>query len=104
AVRCGGDGWVWAEGVGGTGWVVEPRGAVTPRRPSGIPEADARSTLVPFLLKQRCFLRRELSRSQEENRAAAAAVLQGRERIAALQRSIAELRAAWQDLPNPTAV
>ncbi|XP_042746602.1 polyamine-modulated factor 1, partial [Lagopus leucura] len=67
-------------------------------RPSGIPEADARSALVPFLLKQRCFLSRELSRGREENRAAAAAVLEGRERIAALRRGIAERRAAWQAL------
>ena len=66
------------------------------RRPSGIPEADARSALVPYLLKQRCFLRRALSDSQRDNSAAAAAVLQGRERIAALQRRIAERRAAWQ--------
>ncbi|XP_031464561.1 polyamine-modulated factor 1 isoform X2 [Phasianus colchicus] len=83
--------------------VEESRGCEEPAwRPSGIPEADARSTVVPFLLKQRCFLRRELSHSQKENRAAAAAVLEGRERIAALRRSIAERRAAWQDPPNPT--
>ncbi|XP_052526777.1 polyamine-modulated factor 1 isoform X2 [Tympanuchus pallidicinctus] len=79
--------------------VEESRGSEEPAwRPSGIPEADARSALVPFLLKQRCFLSRELSRGREENRAAAAAVLEGRERIAALRRDIAERRAAWQAL------
>ena len=94
-----GDGW---RGGGKRGAVGQRRGAAgrallcARRRPSGIPEADARSALVPYLLKQRCFLRRALSDSQRDNSAAAAAVLQGRERIAALQRRIAERRAAWQ--------
>ncbi|XP_072214589.1 polyamine-modulated factor 1 isoform X2 [Excalfactoria chinensis] len=77
----------------------EARGCQQPAwRPSGIPEADARSALVPFLLKQRGFLRRALSDAQKENGAAAAAVRDGRERIEALRRSIAERAEAWKAL------
>ncbi|XP_072214587.1 polyamine-modulated factor 1 isoform X1 [Excalfactoria chinensis] len=76
----------------------QPACARSLRRPSGIPEADARSALVPFLLKQRGFLRRALSDAQKENGAAAAAVRDGRERIEALRRSIAERAEAWKAL------
>ncbi|NWU98239.1 PMF1 factor, partial [Upupa epops] len=65
-------------------------------RPSGVPEEDARSALVPFLLKHRSYLHRILKEKEEENRKVAEAVLAGREKIAELQQLIRLRREAWQ--------
>ncbi|NXC11500.1 PMF1 factor, partial [Orthonyx spaldingii] len=65
-------------------------------RPSGIPEQDVRSALVPYLLKHRSHLRRALSKKEEENRKVAEAVLMGRDRIAELQQLIQARQQAWQ--------
>ncbi|XP_065515947.1 polyamine-modulated factor 1 [Lathamus discolor] len=67
-------------------------------RPSGIPEDDARSALVPSLLKHRSCLLRALRTKQEENRKAAAAVLEGRGRIRELQEQIQAHSRGWQAL------
>lgn len=75
-----------------------------PRRPSGIPEDDVRSTMVPYLLKHRSHLRRVLREKEEENRKVAESVLMGRERIAELQQLIQAHQQAWQvktDQPKP---
>ncbi|NXE30312.1 PMF1 factor, partial [Ardeotis kori] len=65
-------------------------------RPSGIPEEDVRSAMVPYLLKHRSYLRKVLKEKEEENRKAAESVLAGRERIAALQQLIEARKRAWQ--------
>ncbi|XP_066062603.1 polyamine-modulated factor 1 [Chamaea fasciata] len=65
-------------------------------RPSGIPEQDIRSTMVPYLLKHRSHLRRVLREKEEENRKVAESVLMGRDRIAELQRLIEAHQQAWQ--------
>ncbi|NWR48348.1 PMF1 factor, partial [Regulus satrapa] len=65
-------------------------------RPSGVPEQDIRSTLVPYLLKHRSHLRRALGHKREENRKAARCVQMGRERIAELQQLIQARQQAWQ--------
>uniref|UniRef100_A0A8C5TYU2 Polyamine modulated factor 1 n=1 Tax=Malurus cyaneus samueli TaxID=2593467 RepID=A0A8C5TYU2_9PASS len=65
-------------------------------RPSGIPEEDVRSTLVPYLLKHRSYLRQLLRDKEEENRKVAESVLMGRERIAELQQLIQARQQAWQ--------
>jgi len=66
------------------------------RRPSGIPEEDVRSSLVPYLLKHRAYLRKILREKEEENRKVAESVLAGRDRIAELQRLIQARKRAWQ--------
>nr|XP_013807548.1 PREDICTED: polyamine-modulated factor 1-like [Apteryx mantelli mantelli] len=65
-------------------------------RPSGIPEEDVRSAMVPYLLKHRAYLRKVLKEKEEENRKLAESVLAGRDRIAELQRLIQDRKRAWQ--------
>ncbi|NXA10306.1 PMF1 factor, partial [Sapayoa aenigma] len=65
-------------------------------RPSGIPEEDVRSALVPYLLKQRSYLRKVLREKEEENRRVAESVLAGRDRIVELQQLIQARKQAWQ--------
>ncbi|NXC89742.1 PMF1 factor, partial [Cercotrichas coryphoeus] len=66
------------------------------RRPSGVPEQDVRSAMVPYLLKHRCHLRRALRDREEQSRKVAASVLAGRDRIAELQQLIQARQQAWQ--------
>ncbi|NXT24288.1 PMF1 factor, partial [Syrrhaptes paradoxus] len=65
-------------------------------RPSGIPEEDVRSAMVPYLLKHRSYLQKILREKEEENRKAAESVLAGRDRIAELQQLIQARKHAWQ--------
>ncbi|NXW75246.1 PMF1 factor, partial [Hirundo rustica] len=65
-------------------------------RPSGIPEDDVRSAMVPYLLKHRSHLRRVLREKEEQNRKVAESVLMGRDRIAELERLIQARQQAWQ--------
>ncbi|XP_064331223.1 polyamine-modulated factor 1 [Phalacrocorax carbo] len=65
-------------------------------RPSGIPEEDVRSAMVPYLLKHRSHLRKVLKEKEEENGKVAESVLAGRDRIAELQRLIQARKHAWQ--------
>ncbi|KAM6229028.1 polyamine-modulated factor 1-like [Spheniscus humboldti] len=65
-------------------------------RPSGIPEEDVRSAMVPYLLKHRSYLRKVLKEKEEENRKVAESVLAGRDRIAELQQLIEARKHAWQ--------
>ncbi|KAJ7406326.1 Polyamine-modulated factor 1 [Pitangus sulphuratus] len=65
-------------------------------RPSGIPEEDIRSALLPYLLKHHSYLRKVLREKEEENRKVAKSVLAGRDRIAELQQLIQARKQAWQ--------
>ncbi|XP_053134459.1 polyamine-modulated factor 1 [Hemicordylus capensis] len=65
-------------------------------RPSGIPEEDVRSAVVPYLLKQRTFLQKALKGKEEANAKLAEAVLAGRQRITDLQQEIQKRQAEWQ--------
>ncbi|NXL52171.1 PMF1 factor, partial [Podilymbus podiceps] len=65
-------------------------------RPSGIPEEDIRSVMVPYLLKHRLYLRKILKEKEEENQKVAESVLAGRDRIAELQQLIQARKQAWQ--------
>ncbi|NXH18442.1 PMF1 factor, partial [Bucco capensis] len=65
-------------------------------RPSGVPEEDTGSAMLPYLLKHRAFLLRILGEKQQENSRAAEAVLAGRGRIRELQQLIEDHRQAWQ--------
>ncbi|KFZ69526.1 Polyamine-modulated factor 1, partial [Podiceps cristatus] len=65
-------------------------------RPSGIPEEDVRSAMVPYLLKHRLYLRKILKEKEEENQKVAESVLAGRDRIAELQQLIQARKHAWQ--------
>ncbi|KAJ7307557.1 hypothetical protein JRQ81_009583 [Phrynocephalus forsythii] len=70
---------------------------VTPAwRPSGIPESDVRNVVVPYLLKQREFLRRALKDKVEGNARLAEEVATGRKKIADLQEEIQKSKEAWQ--------
>ncbi|XP_042295877.1 polyamine-modulated factor 1-like [Sceloporus undulatus] len=65
-------------------------------RPSGVPEADVRSVVVPYLLKQREFLQKALKEKEAGNARLAEAVLAGRKKIADLQEEIERRKAEWQ--------
>ncbi|XP_028910686.1 polyamine-modulated factor 1 [Ornithorhynchus anatinus] len=79
--------------------VEEAQGQTGPAwRPSGDPEADTGSILVPCAQQQRAGLLRALRSQQDENRRLAQAVLDGRECIHALQERIQARSAAWQAL------
>ncbi|NWX52238.1 PMF1 factor, partial [Steatornis caripensis] len=65
-------------------------------RPSGIPEEDVRSAMVPYLLKHRSYLRKVLKEKEEENRKVAESMLAGRDKIAELQQLIQARKHAWQ--------
>ncbi|XP_061231283.1 polyamine-modulated factor 1 [Neopsephotus bourkii] len=69
-------------------------------RPSGIPEEDARSALVPPLLQHRSCLLRALRTKREENRRAAQAVLDARGRIQELQQRLQAHSRGWK-VPEP---
>ncbi|XP_066466387.1 polyamine-modulated factor 1 [Tiliqua scincoides] len=77
--------------------VEEAKDRETPAwRPSGMPEEDVRSAVVPYLLKQHRFLQKSLKEKEEVNARLAETVLAGRKRIADLQEEIQKRRAAWQ--------
>ncbi|NXM12756.1 PMF1 factor, partial [Ploceus nigricollis] len=65
-------------------------------RPSGMPEQDVRSAMVPYLQKHRAHLRRALRSKEEHNSSVAESVLMGRDRIAELQQLIQARQQAWQ--------
>ncbi|KAG8449900.1 hypothetical protein GDO86_016539 [Hymenochirus boettgeri] len=67
-------------------------------RPSGVPEEDLRSHLVPYLLQQRSYLRKLLKEREEENAKLAQSVLLGRKRIEEMQQEIERRKQAWQEL------
>ncbi|XP_056366605.1 polyamine-modulated factor 1 [Oenanthe melanoleuca] len=67
-------------------------------RPSGVPEQDVRSAMVPYLLKHRSHLRRVLRDREQEHRKVAESVLLGRDRIAELQQLIQARQQAWQEI------
>ncbi|NXN11730.1 PMF1 factor, partial [Indicator maculatus] len=65
-------------------------------RPSGTPEEDASSAMVPYLLKHQSYLRRVLKEKEKDNKQLAEAVLAGRGRIKELQQQIQARREAWE--------
>ncbi|XP_061112211.1 polyamine-modulated factor 1 [Conger conger] len=65
-------------------------------RPSGVPEQDLCSFVMPYYLKQREFLRRELKRQQKENAALAQRVQAGRDTIAQTEQRIASGVEEWR--------
>ncbi|KAM6219104.1 polyamine-modulated factor 1 [Rhynchocyon petersi] len=67
-------------------------------RPSGIPEEDMRSVLVPYFLQQRDSLRRRVQKQEAENQQLAAAVLAGRRQVEELQLQVQARQQAWQVL------
>lgn len=66
------------------------------RRPSGIPEEDVRSALMPYFVQQRDALRRRVHRQEAENRQLAEAVLAGRGRVQELRQRGRARQQAWQ--------
>lgn len=67
-------------------------------RPSGIPEKDLRSTMVPYFLQQRDILQRRVQKQEAENRQLAEAVLAGRRQVEELQLQGQARQQAWQAL------
>ncbi|XP_055979286.1 polyamine-modulated factor 1 [Sorex fumeus] len=67
-------------------------------RPSGDPEKDLRSPLLPYFLQQRDILRRRVQRQEAENRQLAEQVLAGRRQVEELQLQCGARWKAWQAL------
>ncbi|XP_036988496.2 polyamine-modulated factor 1 isoform X1 [Artibeus jamaicensis] len=67
-------------------------------RPSGKPEEDLRSTLMPYFLQQRDALQRCVRKQEAENRQLAGAVLAGRRQVEELQLQGQAQWQAWQAL------
>ncbi|XP_019739503.1 polyamine-modulated factor 1 [Hippocampus comes] len=65
-------------------------------RPSGVPEQDFSSFIIPFYQKQEAYLRHELRKIQAENAALALKVQAGRERIAQAEHQISTAAAEWE--------
>ncbi|CAL1613520.1 unnamed protein product [Knipowitschia caucasica] len=65
-------------------------------RPSGIPEQDLCSFLMPFYQKQEAYMRLELKKIQAENAALTKKVLAGRERISHSEQHISEVVEDWK--------
>uniref|UniRef100_A0A3P9IEP6 Si:dkey-6i22.5 n=1 Tax=Oryzias latipes TaxID=8090 RepID=A0A3P9IEP6_ORYLA len=65
-------------------------------RPSGIPEQDFCSFLMPYYQKQEAFLRLELKKIQAENAALAQKVQAGRENIAQTEQRISTAVNEWK--------
>ncbi|XP_015275757.1 PREDICTED: polyamine-modulated factor 1 [Gekko japonicus] len=77
--------------------VEEAKQRETPAwRPSGIPEQDIHSAVVPYLLKQRRILQKTLKEKEEGNAKLAEVVLAGRNKIADLQKEIQKRKEEWQ--------
>ncbi|RVE67287.1 hypothetical protein OJAV_G00101540 [Oryzias javanicus] len=66
-------------------------------RPSGIPEQDFCSFLMPYYQKQEAFLRLELKKIQAENAALAHKVQTGRENIAQTEQRISTAVDEWKE-------
>lgn len=66
------------------------------RRPSGIPEQDFCSFLMPYYQKQEAFLRLELKKIQAENAALAQRVQTGRENISQTEQRISTAVDEWK--------
>ncbi|XP_059992178.1 polyamine-modulated factor 1 isoform X8 [Lagenorhynchus albirostris] len=67
-------------------------------RPSGIPEKDLCSAVVPYFLQQRDALQRRVQKQEAENRQLADAVLAGRRQVEELQLQGQARHQAWQAL------
>ncbi|XP_037118379.1 polyamine-modulated factor 1 [Syngnathus acus] len=65
-------------------------------RPSGVPEQDFSSFIIPLYQKQEAYLQRELKKIQAENAALAQKVQAGRERIAQTEHLISTAVAEWE--------
>ncbi|XP_006895824.1 PREDICTED: polyamine-modulated factor 1 [Elephantulus edwardii] len=67
-------------------------------RPSGIPEADLRSAMVPYFLQQRDALQHRVQKQKAENQQLADAVLAGRRQVEELRLQVQAQQQAWQAL------
>lgn len=66
------------------------------RRPSGVPEQDLCSFLMPRYQKQEAYMRQELKKIQAENAALAQKVQAGRESIAQTEQRISTTADEWK--------
>lgn len=66
------------------------------RRPSGVPEQDFCSFLMPYYQKQEAYMRLELKKIQAENAALAQKVQAGRESIAQTENRISAAVDEWK--------
>ncbi|XP_068963729.1 polyamine-modulated factor 1 isoform X5 [Petaurus breviceps papuanus] len=73
-------------------------------RPSGIPEDDVRSTLMPYFLQQQSSLERLVQEQEKENVKLAEMVLEGRKQVLELQQQIQARKQAWQTLKHITDI
>ena len=66
------------------------------RRPSGVPEQDLCSFVMPYYLKQKAFLQQELKRIQKENAGLAQRVQAGREGLTQTEQRITAAVDEWK--------
>lgn len=66
------------------------------RRPSGVPEQDVCSVLIPYHQGQEEYVRRELRKLQKENAALAQRVQSGRDTIAHTEQRIGAAVDEWK--------
>lgn len=66
------------------------------RRPSGVPEGDLRSPLLPYYLRQRDALQRLVQKQETENQQLAEQVLAGRRQVEELQLQYRARHQSWQ--------
>ncbi|MGH0173223.1 UNVERIFIED_CONTAM: hypothetical protein FKN15_064853 [Acipenser sinensis] len=67
-------------------------------RPSGVPEQDFQSFLIPYYLQQQEFLRKAVKSLEQENGRLAQSVQAGRERLSEAEKQIRESLGEWQVL------
>ncbi|KAK7922093.1 hypothetical protein WMY93_008995 [Mugilogobius chulae] len=65
-------------------------------RPSGVPEQDLCSFLMPYYQKQETYMRLELKKIQGENAALSEKVLSGRERLSHTEQNISTAVEDWK--------
>ncbi|MGH0174587.1 UNVERIFIED_CONTAM: hypothetical protein FKN15_068407 [Acipenser sinensis] len=65
-------------------------------RPSGVPEQDFQSFLIPYYLQQQEFLRKAVKSLEQENGRLAQSVQAGRERLSEAEKLIRESMGEWQ--------
>ncbi|XP_058862074.1 polyamine-modulated factor 1-like [Acipenser ruthenus] len=65
-------------------------------RPSGVPEQDFQSFLIPYYLQQQEFLRKAVKSLEQENGRLAQSVQAGRERLSEAEKQIRESLGEWQ--------
>lgn len=74
------------------------------RRPSGVPEKDFCSFLMPYYQKQEAYMKLELKKIQAENAALAKKVQAGRDKISQTENRISTAVDEWKVREKPLKI